>query len=160
TPPRRAVRGSVCRHEGDFWTIAYQDGAPFRLKDSVGMRCLSRLLERPGVDFLAIELVAASAEMAGRLHASGRPRRDPVDVAEELDGRTAAEYRRRLEDLRDQASQADERGDGHAAARLRAEMAAVAGELARGFGLGHRRRTDSHLERARVNVTKALKATI
>jgi non-specific serine/threonine protein kinase len=78
-----------------------------------------------------------------------------------LDARSKAAYRGRLEELRDDQEEAERRGDLERAARAREESDFLARELAAAVGLGGRdRRAPSDAERARVNVTKAIKSAI
>jgi tetratricopeptide (TPR) repeat protein len=50
------LRGSnVFRKEGDFWTISFH-GSTFRLRDTVGMHYISRLVASAGVEFSAPDL--------------------------------------------------------------------------------------------------------
>jgi small-conductance mechanosensitive channel len=72
-----------------------------------------------------------------------------------------AAYRRRLAELDAELEAADRAGDDQRAARADAERQALLGELRRASGLGGRARTTSpEAERARVNVTRTLRATI
>jgi hypothetical protein len=78
-----------------------------------------------------------------------------------LDAAAKAAYRRRLEDLREELDEAQRWSDPERAARARAEMDFIAGELAAAVGMGGRDRPQgSHAERARVNVTRAIKTAI
>jgi hypothetical protein len=47
----------LLRHEGDYWTIAY-DGQLLRLRDKRGLRYLAVLLRHPGRSFHVTELLA------------------------------------------------------------------------------------------------------
>ena len=51
-----ASQKGVLRKEGDYWTISFR-GSMFRLRDTIGMHYLRRLVANPGVDFTANELV-------------------------------------------------------------------------------------------------------
>ncbi len=162
SPPRR--RAGRFRKEGEYWEIALDGHPPILLKDSAGLRCLAHLLAHPGRDFLAVDLAAV-----GRVEGSGSGgdaddlaiRRDLGDAGPALDASAAAAYRRRLEELRAEESDADEYGDAERRAALRAEIEMVAEELARGLGLGGReRRVGSASERARINVTRTIKAAL
>ena len=86
---------------------------------------------------------------AGRLSDAG-----PV-----LDDRAKASYRARLLELEDDLNEATAWSDPDRAARIRAEMDFLADELAAAVGLGGRDRiVGSPAERARVNITRAIKA--
>jgi tetratricopeptide (TPR) repeat protein len=47
---------NVFRKEGDYWTISFC-GSMLRLRDTIGMHYISRLLANPGMDFAAQDLV-------------------------------------------------------------------------------------------------------
>jgi hypothetical protein len=78
-----------------------------------------------------------------------------------LDPRARNEYRTRLEELRVDLEEARRFADEERAVRLELEIDALVEELARAAGLGGReRRSSSAAERARVNVTKAIRTAI
>jgi tetratricopeptide (TPR) repeat protein len=58
------------RKEGDYWTISFQ-GCVFRMRDTMGMHYISRLVANPRVDFSALDLAAG----AHRKTLKGRSRR-------------------------------------------------------------------------------------
>ena len=68
---------NVFRKEGDYWTISFR-GSIFRLRDTIGMHYISRLVANPGIDFSAQDLRRArtqrTAQSAGRQKAAVRPR--------------------------------------------------------------------------------------
>lgn len=157
---------SVFRPEGEYWTIAYR-GTTFRLKDAKGLRHLHRLLADPGREFHVADLAtlpgapAEEAPSPGRLDEEGLHAGGPSDAGAMLDPQAKEAYRRRLEDLRDEAEEARSWGDVEREARAEDEIAALAHELARAVGLhGSDRRAASATERARVNVTRAVKSAI
>jgi hypothetical protein len=59
-PAMTAMAGHAAafRREGEYWSIVF-DGDAFRLRDSKGLRYLSHLLDAPGREIHALELVAA-----------------------------------------------------------------------------------------------------
>jgi class 3 adenylate cyclase len=156
------LRPSLFRREGEYWAIAYE-GDAFRLKDSKGLRYLARLLAEQGRELHALDLVAGE-------HAPERPRRrldpalvasTPADAGEILDARAKAEYRHRLAELEEEAEEARAFGDAERAARALEERDFVVRELASALGLGGRdRRAASPSERARVSVTRAIRAAL
>ena len=78
-----------------------------------------------------------------------------------IDERAKTAYRRRLAELRRELEESEAWADLERAARIRAEIDVLTAELARAVGLGGRvRRAGSPAERARVNVTRAIKAAI
>ena len=163
------VRGTnVFHRDGDYWTITY-DGSLVRLRDSKGLRHLSRLLGNPGREFHALDLAAeqnrdTSPESAsGRLTGPGELtiRPDLGHAGELLDAQAKAEYKARLEALQSELDEADSYHDLARATKLREEIDFITDELARAVGLGGRdRKAAAHAERARLNVTRAIKAAL
>jgi len=142
--------GGVFRCDGDVWTIGDDVGLT-RLKDSKGLRYLAQLLRHPGRELTATELAfgpdgGAMATDAG----------EPV-----LDAAARAAYQRRLRELREELDDAEASNDLGRASALRTELEYLTDELARAAGLrGRTRRTGSAAERARLNVTRAIKTAI
>lgn len=175
--------GSLFRQEGDYWTIAYE-GSVVRLRDTKGLAYLSRLLANPGREFHAIDLQSKRPHGGGpsgergrqarssRTPASDSPRsasqsaglavrRDLGDAGALLDAQAKAEYRARIRELRAELDEAERFNDPGRAAAAREELAFLTRELARAVGLGGRdRRAASHAERARLNVTRAIRAAV
>ncbi|MDG4825190.1 ATP-binding protein [Asanoa sp. WMMD1127] len=141
----------------DEWRLV-RDGADWvldagaetvRLRDSRGVHYLRALLAVPGQEIPALDLVAGGAGLRV-------PPAEPV-----LDDTSRAAYRRRLATLDEQLDAADRAGDTERAAAVEAERAALLAELRRHTGLGGRPRVQSgEAERARVNATRALRATV
>jgi hypothetical protein len=78
-----------------------------------------------------------------------------------LDPQAKAEYRGRLEDLRAELEEARGFADPERAAGIEEEIDSLVEELAHAAGLGGRdRQMASPAERARVNVTKAIRTAI
>ena len=171
-PPRaaRAADGiaswSVCRREGEYWSIAFA-GQGFRLKDVKGLHYLAYLLRNPGREFHVLDLAAA-----GQGVPAGGPRTSPArdddlrparlsDTGPVLDQQAKTAYRARLRELEEDLAEATSWADPVRAARARQEMQFLADELATAVGLGGRdRTTGSAAERARVNITRAIRAAM
>lgn len=136
------------RRDGTDWLL--QAGPEqARLRDSRGLHYLRALLAAPGSEIPALDLVA------GR---SGRVRSDSGPL---LDAPARNVYRRRIRQLDDELASADRTGDSIAAENAHREREALIGELRRATGLaGRPRRATADAERARVNVTRTLRATI
>jgi len=142
-----AVRVPLLRREGDLWLVEAPSGSTFRVKHSKGLGYLSELLARPGEDIHVLALL-------GLAHPAG-------DAGPIIDRRAASAYRRRVADLQDELDEADRLGHTERAARARAEMEALAVQLAGAIGLGGRnRRAASDVERARINVQRRLRGAI
>lgn len=156
------VRPSVFRREGEYWTIAYRADT-FRLKDSKGLHYLAQLLANPGRELHALDLVVGE-----RTYENAADRIESVvvttgsdDAGPILDARAKAEYRRRLTELEEDAEEARALGDTDRAAQANQERDFLVAELARAVGLGGRdRRASSASERARVSVTRAIRAAL
>jgi len=141
----------------DEWRLA-RDGRDWvleagseraRLRDGRGLHYLRALLAVPGREIRALDLVAGGAGLA----ASG--------TGPALDAAARNAYRARLDALTARLDAADRAGDCAAAEETEAERHAVLGELRRAVGLGGRSRMPGpEAERARVNVTRTLRATI
>jgi CheY-like chemotaxis protein len=162
-----ALRGlggtAVFRREGEFWTVAFE-GAAFRLRDSKGLHCIAALLRDPGRERHSLDLVGTQAPAdavtrAGKDSAVGM--HAGTDAGPVLDPQAKAQYRARLEELEEELREAEHWNDPERAARAREERELLAHELASAVGLGGRdRKAGSDAERARVNVTRAIKAVL
>jgi hypothetical protein len=83
------------------------------------------------------------------------------DVGPALDEQAKREYGRRLRELREEIEEAEAFNDPERLASSREEYAAIAEQIAAATGLGGRdRRVGSTAERARLNVTRAVKSAI
>ena len=149
--------------EGDYWTVVFE-GREFRVRHSKGLGYLAVLLGRPGVDVSALELAGGAAvgrEAAQPDAADAGAGSIEGDLGPVLDARAKAAYRRRLDELQAERDEAEAFDDAEGAERARNEYAAVAAELGSALGLGGRdRRPGSPAERARLNVTRAIRAAI
>jgi tetratricopeptide (TPR) repeat protein len=162
-PAADGAATAVLAREGDVWRLDFE-GRVLRVRDAKGMRHLALLLANPGIEFHAVD-VANSAEggaVAGSVDIEGLSvRAGTGDAGPALDSRAKAEYRSRLEDLRAEIEEAEAFNDPERASRAREEMEFIAQELSAAVGLGGRDRPmSSAAERARVNVTRALRREI
>jgi len=136
------------RRDGQDWLL---EAGPerARLRDSRGLQYLAALLAVPGREIPSLDLTAGGPGLA----ATGT---QPV-----LDPAARHAYRRRIRQLDADLAAADRVGDPAAADRAHAERQALIGELRRATGLaGRPRRVSADAERARVNVTRTLRAAI
>jgi len=146
------------RAAGDYWSVVF-DGRVAGVRDSKGLRYLSRLLADPGREFHVLDLVALerAPDAAGP---SGRVIGFPADgdAGELLDARAKAAYRRRLAEIDEDLAEAHAIGDTARAAQAEVERDVLVRELSRAVGLGGRnRRAGSASERARSAVTRAMR---
>jgi hypothetical protein len=135
-----------------------------RLHDLKGLRYIGLLLAAPGRDVHVLELAGAySAEPSSGAQADAeglRPSRLEGTEAM-LDQRAKDAFRRRLAELGEELEEARSWNDPERAAKVEAEIDALTSELERSLGLGGRDRgMPSPAERARVSVTKAIKAAV
>lgn len=147
--PDTGADSNVLRDEGDVWFVASMpDSASARLRSSVGLRLLARLVGSPGREWHVLEL-SRGGVVSGESPSAG------------LDARAKAAYRQRVTDLRAEIDQAEDFNDHERVERLREELTALTAEITRAVGLGGRDRDGSTAaERARVRVTRAVRSAI
>lgn len=140
------------RKEGDFWSIRFE-GKTIRLKDGKGAKYLSYLLNEPGRDFSASDLIQA---------VSGNPQVTVRSSAGEvLDDQAMREYKARAESLQSEIAEAREFNDTGRVEQLQDEMESLAGQITSATGLGGRRRSvGDTLESARKSVSMAIARAI
>ncbi|HEV8319213.1 MAG TPA: response regulator [Vicinamibacterales bacterium] len=145
---------AVFRREGEFWTIAFE-GTAFRLKDAKGLHYIAALLRAPDREVHALDLVISQAPSDGAPLAVGG------DAGPILDAEAKAQYKERLDDLEEELREAERWNDRERAGRAKEERDLLAHELAAAAGLGGRdRKASSDAERARINVTRAIKGAL
>ena len=156
------------RREGEYWTLAF-DGHVCRVKGTRGMQYLAQLLRAPHQEFFAVAL--ASGTLAGNEPASDgvgqglatglSVQADLSDAGEVLDAQAQAAYKHRVAELRADLEEAQAFNDPGRVEKLQAELEFLTQELAQAVGLGGRsRKAASSAERARVNVTRAIRTAI
>ena len=147
------------RREGEYWSVGF-NGEAFRLRDTKGLGYLAKLLAQPGTEMHVLDLVGidggsrATAEDGLEVGGLG-------DAGEVLDPEARAAYRQRLLDLAEELERAEEWNDPERASLARQEIEFLTKELSGAEGLGGRsRRAASPAERARVNVTRAIRTAM
>jgi hypothetical protein len=166
-----ATQGVFLR-EGEFWTIACR-GEVFRLRDVRGLAYIAYLLGHPGEEFHVLSLASKAGGQQGEADELAEPAAGEQatqsdltvgrmgDAGEMLDVQAKAAYKRRIAELRDQLDEARERNQLELVDRLEDEIEVLGRELSRAVGLGGRdRRAASASERARINVTRAIKIAL
>ncbi|HEX6287086.1 MAG TPA: hypothetical protein VFZ80_06345, partial [Acidimicrobiia bacterium] len=153
----------VFRREGDYFSISFR-GDVFRLKDAKGLRYLSSLLAAPGREIHVLDLVAGErgveptrrgmvSDLDG-LHDGG-------NAAPVLDRVARQAYESRLIEIEDDIDEATRFGDQERVANAMFEREFLVNELAGAIGIGGRdRAAASDAERARINVTRAIRAAV
>ncbi len=134
--------------EGDTWLVEFAGGRA-RLRDQRGLHHLRALLERPGIEIPALTLAAADHGLAGSVNGTI------------LDPQAMRAYRQRITDLDEDIDEAAANNDIERSATAQAERDTLIEELAAATGVGGRSRHFTGAdERARVSVTKAIRAAI
>lgn len=134
--------------DGDDWVFEMGTERA-RLRDSRGLHYLRALLAAPGKEIPALDLVAGGAGLVS------------TGTAPILDDTAKRHYRARIVALETELDDADQSGDTARAAKANTEREALLDELRRATGLGGRPRRDTaEAQRARVNVTRTVRAVI
>jgi tetratricopeptide (TPR) repeat protein len=154
---RAAVAIVSLARNGKWWSVSC-NGSTVQLHDTKGLRYLAELIAHPGVERHAFDLVDRVEGVA----VEGSPdRRHLGDAGEMLDASARTAYRHRVEQLRAEADDALAAGQFETAEAKQDELDQLVTQLAQAFGLGGRdRKAASAAERARLNVTRALRAAI
>jgi len=147
----------------DYWTIRYQ-GHVALIKSTRGLHYLAILLRDPGREFHVRELLAHPLDTS----APGAGVAVPEQVTgglfsgfRVLDAQAKAEYKRRINELRDELEEAERVDDAQRKTEIQNELRAICDHLAYAVGLrGRDRKTCSDAERARSAVTKCIKKAI
>ncbi|MDQ3738330.1 MAG: hypothetical protein M3337_04090 [Actinomycetota bacterium] len=155
-PVNVGCRVATLKRDGAWWTAGCGDTV-VRLHDTKGLSYLAELVGHPGTERHALDLV----DLVEGVSDVGIDRRRLGDAGLLLDASSRAAYRHRVAELRDDVEEALAVEDDDRAATLQAELDSLVGELARAFGLGGRNRMASSVaEKARLNVTRALRAAL
>lgn len=128
-------------------------------------QALQALLPAARLHLARGEAALARADLVDRLEGvddeAQLDRRARTGVGPLLDRRARAAYRQRIEALRGAAAEAMERGQLEAAEAAQDELSQLVAQLAQAFGLGGKERpSGSAAERARLNVTRAVRSAI
>ena len=145
-------------------------GTTCRLKEARGLHYIAHLLQQPHQEVHVITLITISADQNEGL-AEVPPFQDPSlsfdytegfsDAGEILDPQARAAYKQRLRELQEELAEAQQFHDLGRSEQLAAEIDFLTHELTSAVGLGGRaRRVGSPAERARVNITRAIKIAL
>jgi hypothetical protein len=134
---------------GETWQVSFL-GQTAAFKAGLGFDYLERLMAQPHREIHVLEL-------AGR----GRGEADRGDAGELIDEEARVAYKRRLAELDEELAEAETLGDGLRASRARSEIEFLSTELSRAVDVhGRLRRAGVAQERARVAVTRRLRAAV
>ena len=165
----RRTPDAIFRPEGEYWTMSFA-GMTSRLKDARGLHYIAHLLQQPHQEVHVITLITVGADLREEPaethsfqdssllfdHTEGCS-----DAGEILDPQARAAYKQRLSELREELAEAQNFHDLGRSEQLAAEIDFLAHELSSAVGLGGRvRRAGSPAERARVNITRAIKLAL
>ncbi len=169
TAPAVGTPTCTLRRDGDFWTVITPRGST-HVRDAKGMRHLATLLGQPGRPIHVLDLASGNVAGSGVGDVDEAVDAGEVgvgfvvgfgDAGEVLDDAAKNAYRRRLSELEESIGEAERFNDIGRAAQLGAERDMLIEQLAQAVGLGGRdRRSVSVSERARVNVTRAIRSAI
>lgn len=163
--------GTDCtlRRAGDYWTVTTPRGS-VHVRDAKGVQHLAALLMQPGRRVHVLDLGGGAGGGPGQPLAAGADELDEAgieytsgfgDAGEILDDTAKDAYRRRLRELDGLIDEAEQRNDIGRASQLVDERDMLVSQLTQAVGLGGRdRRAASASERARVNVTRAIRTAI
>src|SRR5262245_44490793 len=161
-PPAPGSSEAVFRREGDYWTVSWR-GKVVRLKNGKGLHYIAHLLANPERPILARDLAVTGSTLRNRRASidPGGTTADLGDAGALLDAKAREQYRRRMDELREELAEVVQINDTGRAARVRAELESLRVQIAAAVGMGGRsRKAAAHTERARLMVTKAIKAAI
>jgi hypothetical protein len=149
--------------QNHYWTIRY-NGHAASFRSTLGLHYLAVLLRHPGREFHVRDLVARPMDVstpAAAVAANELVMDEPYVGLPVLDARAKAEYKRRINDLRQDLKQAEQLNDPQRKTAVQDELQAIADHLASSVGLGNRdRKAFSAAERARSAVTKCIKRAV
>jgi len=151
---------SIFRLEGEFWTIRYHS-ATFRLHDAKGLRYLHQLLANPGQEMHALDLEffgtrTTAVPPSALWELTRQSTAEPI-----LDLQAREEYQRAMEVLEEQIDKALSDGDAERAALAIDKREFIKHELDRQTRKdGTSRLMPDATERARLNVSRAIRASI
>lgn len=156
-------------YEGEYWTVSFA-GVTCHLKDARGLHYLAPLLQQPHQEIHVITLISLRTEQNENLtEASSLPdtslsldHTERLSVSDALlDSQTRAAYKQRLAELREELAEAEAFHDLGRGEQLAAEIDILTQELTHAVGLsGQEQRGGSSAERARINITRAIKAVL
>jgi predicted ATPase len=165
----RRTPDAIFRPEGEYWTVNFA-GTTCRLKDARGLHYIAHLLQQPHQEVHVITLITVGADLRedfAETHSFHDPslQFDHIegcsDAGEILDLQARAAYKQRLRELREELTEAEQLHDLGRSEQLAAELDFLTHELSSAVGLGGRaRRAGSPAERARVNITRAIKLAL
>jgi hypothetical protein len=169
TPHLSFPAPSLFRCEGEYWTLSFAD-VTCRLKDARGLHYIAHLLQHLHQEYHVLTLASAGASLSQET-AETQSLRDLSlsfdhseglsDAGEIFDPQARTTYQQRLRELRKELAEAQAFHDLGRSEHLTAEVDILTHELTRAVGLdGQGWREVASTERARVNITRAIKIAL
>jgi hypothetical protein len=141
-----AAQVGIFARSGEYWIIRYSR-TTFSLKDIKGLGYIQRLLQHPGEEFHALDLlnesgVGPGSEVTSKDKALSRAVSAVGlgDAGEMLDARAKQDYKHRLLELTEELEDLRERGNQERLEKVESEIEFLTRESARAVGLGGRDR--------------------
>ena len=144
--PASKTRVGAFSRTGDYWTVGLGTSR-FPIKDIKGLGYIHRLLQHPGQEFHALDLLSSAG--AGTITADtvvGPEEALPVglairrglsgDAGEMLDAQAKREYQRRLHELNELLEDQRERGNHERADQIESEIEFLTRTIVRARGIG------------------------
>ena len=151
---------SLFLRQNDYWSVRYHGRAAL-LRSTRGLCYLAILLREPGREFHVMELPGRPMDVLISVGANRRVTAGLYAGSPLLDAKAKAEFRRRVNDLRQELNEAERFKDLQRKSEVQNELQVISDHLACAVGLGGRdRKTSSDAERARSAVTKCIKKEI
>jgi len=160
---------NIFRQEGEYWTLCLGH-LLFRLRHSKGLALIAHLLHHPNQEFLVLDLdaeVSGSSTRLGRRSSltsdshSGEAQAASDGLGPLLDASAKANYRSRLRELAEDLAESRSLNDLGRIRRNEEEIDQLNRELARAVGLsGRDRKAGSEIERSRIRITNAIRASL
>ncbi len=155
--------------QGDYWTLKFGSNQPVRLKDSVGLVYIHYLIQHPGQELLPMRVVQQTRGDAavGRTATAAETKDADLSLDDfsgtgpSLDDQTLQEYKKRIEDLKEDIEEAERNNNLAAAANAREELQFLESQISAAFGLrGEPRPVGSPTENARKSVSEAIRRAL
>ena len=151
---------SLFVRQSDYWVVRYHGHAAL-FKSTRGLCYLAILLSEPGREYHVMELLDRARSISISVAANRRVTAGLYVGSPLLDAKAKAEYKRRVNDLRQELNEAERFNDPQRRSEVQNELQAISHHLACAVGLGSRdRRTSCDAERARSAATKSIKKAI
>jgi tetratricopeptide (TPR) repeat protein len=162
-------RPNLLRQEGDYWTVGY-DGTVVRLQDAKGLAHLACLLREPQREFHVLDLLAMTDGLPSEGSDTGKhetqvlqlhPTTEFSDARALPDRQAITVYQQRVQDLREELTEAERFNDSGRISSLRSEIDYLTTELAAAYGTAtHTRKRNDDTEKVRKTITHRIRTVL